>query len=410
MGDDGRRPGADDADDQRGGHRGERATLLLATLVVVISLTPYSVDAFLPSFPAARDALGTDASTMQLTLSAFLVGIALGQLVFGPISDRWGRRWPLIAGAGLCAVAAIVAALAPTIEVLLVARLAQGVAGASGMVISKAIVRDRTSGRATVQVLAMTAVGSGALAIVAPIAGGMLLDVFGWRGPLWLIAGWAVVAFVLVAILVPETHPVALRDSGSRWFGLGGIFGHLRNRAFLMFVLIQAGSYGTLMAYVSASPFVYQNVLGFDGVVYGVLFAVNATLGVLGNLVANRFLRGIGSRRLVTIGFGVSLAGVAATALAAALQAPVWVIAVGITLSMTTINLNGPNLVGLALDQVSRSTGAAAATIGFVQFCAGSLVSPLVGIAGGGSLVPMLVVMATLSLGSLVLLRSRATR
>jgi MFS transporter, DHA1 family, multidrug resistance protein len=390
-----------------GDDRGRAAGIhvaLLGTLTIVISLTPYSVDAFLPAFPAAREALGSGASTMQLTLSAFLLGIAAGQLVFGPISDRIGRRAPLIAGAAVCAAAAVLCAVAPSIEVLIAARFLQGLAGSSGMVISKAIIRDRTAGQDTVHFLAMTAVGSGALNILAPVLGGLLSEHFGWRGPLWFIAVVAVAMVLLIVLVVPETHAPHLRDGRSRWLGLASVARHLRNRSFLVYVLVQAGSYGTLMAYVAASPFVYQSVLGFDGATYGILFAVNAACGVLGNFVANRYLRWIGSRRLVAIGLGASLLGTAATATAWMLGAPPWAVAVCITLSMTTINLNGPNLVGLALNQVTRSTGSAAATIGFVQFCMGSLVSPVVGLGGGDALWPMLVTMAVLATVSLLVL------
>jgi len=398
-------PGADDP-----GRVAGIRFLLLGTLTIVISLTPYSVDAFLPAFPAAREALGSGASTMQLTLSAFLLGIAAGQLVFGPLSDRLGRRTPLIAGAAVCAAAAIACALAPSVEVLLAARFLQGLAGSSGMVISKAIIRDRTAGRDTVHFLAMTAVGSGALNIVAPVLGGLLTERFGWRGPLWFIAVAAVAMLVLIVVLVPETHAVELRETRSRWLGLASVARHLRNRSFLVYVVVQAGSYGTLMAYVAASPFVYQSVLGFDGAAYGLLFALNGAFGVLGNFVANRFLRHLGSRRLVVAGLLVSLLGTGATATAWLLGAPAWAVAVCITLSMTTINLNGPNLVGLALNQVTRATGSAAATIGFVQFCAGSLVAPLVGLGGTGTLAPMLVTMAVLALGSLVTLLAAGGR
>ncbi|MBM3716341.1 MAG: multidrug effflux MFS transporter [Actinobacteria bacterium] len=383
---------------------------LLGTLTIVISMTPCSVDAFLPALPAAREALGSEASAMQLTLSAFLLGIAAGQLVFGPISDRMGRRMPLIAGATLCAIAAVVCALAPSIEVLVAARFVQGLAGSSGTVISKAIIRDRTAGSDAVHFLAMTAVGSGALNILAPVLGGLLAERFGWRGPLWFIAVVATAMVLMIVIVVPETHAPHLRDGRSHSLGLSSVIRHVSNRGFLIYVLVQAGSYGTLMAYVAASPFVYQSVLGFDGAAYGILFAANAACGVLGNLVANRYLRWVGSRRLVAIGLSTSLLGTAATGAAWMLGAPAWAVAVCITLSMTTINLNGPNLVGLALDRVTRSTGSAAAIIGFVQFCVGSLVAPVVGAAGSNTLAPMLITMAVLAAASLALLVAARVR
>ena len=378
--------------------------LLLASLTVLITLTPYSVDAFLPGFPAASHALGAGTSTMQLTLTAYLLGIAGGQLIFGPLSDRFGRRGPLIVGAAVCALASVMAALAPTIGVLIAARLVQGIAGSAAMVICKAIIRDRSTGGDTTHFLAMTAVGSGALNIFAPLIGGLLNAHFGWRGPLWFIAAIATLMLLLVIVVVPETHAVEHREQRNRWLGLPSVVRHLRNRTFLVYVVIQAGSYGTLMAYVSSSPFVYQNVLGFDASAFGLLFSINAACGVAANFVANRFLRGLGAKRLVMWGLGLSMTGTVLTATMWAVGAPVAAIAACITLSMAPLGLNGPNLVGLALNTVTRAVGSAAATIGFVQFVTGSLVSPLVGLWGPATLVPTLVVMFALTSFSMVFL------
>ncbi|MDF2443653.1 MAG: transporter, family, multidrug resistance protein [Subtercola sp.] len=375
---------------------------LLATLTVVLALTPYSVDAFLPAFPTAVQELGTTTSTMQLTLTAFLIGIAGGQLVFGPISDRFGRRGPLLLGSALCAAAAITAALAPTVGVLIVARLFQGIAGSAAMVICKAMIRDRTSGGGTTRLLSLITVASGALNIFAPIIGGVLVREYGWRGPLWFIAGLAVFIFVIMVIVVPETSPVELRHGAGKWLGFASMIDHLKNRTFVVYVVIQAGSYGTLLAYVSASPFVYQNVLGFDSTSYGILFAVNAACGVLANFIANNVLRHVGPKRLVMWGLGLSMTGTLLVAATWSVDAPSPVIAACITLSMAPLGLNGPNLVGLALNQVSHATGSAAATLGFTQFLTGSLVSPVVGLWGDATLIPCLVAMLTLAGGSML--------
>lgn len=392
--------------------RGETAVTLsfglLASLTAAMSMTAYSVDAFLPAFPQAADAFGVEASTLQLTLSAFLLGIAGGQLIFGPLSDRVGRRGPLIAGAAVCLAAAIVCALAPNAAVLIIGRFVQGMAGSSGTVISRAIIRDRTVGDHTARVLANIAVGIGVLIIFAPMIGGLLVEWFGWRGPLWFIAMLAAILLIVVVLVVPETHAPAHREGSARWLGLPSIARHLRNRTFVVYVVVQASSYATLMAYVASSPFVYQDVLGFDGATFGLLFSLNAAVAVAVNFIGNRYLRWLGARRLVLLGLGLSILGAGATSLTWALGAPPGVVAACVTASMAPLALNGPNLVGLALNQVVTSAGSAAATIGFVQFCLGSAVAPFVGLWGTDSLFPMcgtMVVLATGAAAFLVLTR-----
>ncbi|WJL96748.1 multidrug effflux MFS transporter [Microbacterium sp. ET2] len=377
---------------------------LMASLTAIMSMTAYSVDSFLPAFPLAADAFGVQASALQLTLSAFLVGIAVGQLVFGPLSDRLGRRGPLIAGAAVCAGAAVVAALAPDVTTLIVARFIQGVAGSSGTVISRAIIRDRTVGDHTARTLASLAVGVGAMNIFSPMIGGQLVQWFGWRGPLWFLAALGIVLLVIVILVVPETHLPHHRERSTGWLGLPTVVRHLKNRIFVVYVLVQAGSYATLMAYVSASPFVYQDLLGFDGAQFGLLFSINAAVAVSVNFVANRWMRRLGAKRLVLLGLGLSVAGTTVTATLWLLDAPATLIAVAITSSMAPLALNGPNLIGLALNRVRTATGSAAATIGFVQFCAGSAVAPFVGVWGTGSLIPMCATMAGLALISVVVL------
>lgn len=377
---------------------------MLVTLTVMTSLAPYSVDSSLPGFPSAAEELDVAPSTMQLSISALLIGVAIGQLLFGTLSDRFGRRAPLIAGVALSTVAAVVAALAPSVWVLIGARLCQGLAGSATVALGKAIIRDRTSGEDTTAILTMTTVASGILNLFASLIGGQFVAAFGWRGPLWFIAGYSAMVLVMVVLAMPETHAPEHRDVTSRWLGLPSIVRHLGNRRFMLWVLVQAGSYGALMAYVASSSFVYQNQLGYDSATYGLLFSLNAAAAVTCNFVANRFLRHLGSTRLVALGLGLSMIGTALVASSAALSAPAAVTAACITLSMAPLGLNGPNLVGLALNEVSRWTGSAAATIGFVQFFVGAVVSPVVGMWGTDTIVPQVVSMFGLAAAAMTLL------
>jgi DHA1 family bicyclomycin/chloramphenicol resistance-like MFS transporter len=377
---------------------------MIATFAGTTSFLAYSVDAFLPGFPAAGAELGAAPSTMQLTITAFLLGTAVGQLVFGAVSDRFGRRMPLLAGATVCVLASVVAALAPSIGVLVAARAFQGFAGAAGLVIGKAVLSDRSSGLQIVRHLSTMSAAAGVANIFAPILGGFLAGAAGWRASLWFLVAFSALLLVGVLFGVPETRTSGPGSGAGGARSLAAIVQHLRNRAFLRIVLVQAGSYGTLMAYVSASPYLYQDALGFDGLSYGLLFAANGAALVLANFLANRLLWRSRPERRALFALLVSIAGSAAFALAWLLSAPPWVVAALIALAVAPLGVNSPNLTGMALDRVTHSAGSAAALFGFVQFATGALVAPLVGLAGVPDPFTTMTAMVVLAIPSTIVL------
>ncbi len=188
-------------------------TPLLLVLGLLSAVAPFATDLYLPAFPQMTTELSASATTVQLTLTAFLVGVTAGQLVFGPLSDRFGRVPPLLAGAVLCVLASAAAVLAPNVGVLVVARLLQGLGGAAGMVIGRAVISDLATGRPAARAFSLMMIVGGVAPVVAPLLGGLLTGPIGWRGLLAIVLGLSVVMLVAVLAVVRETHLRARRDA-----------------------------------------------------------------------------------------------------------------------------------------------------------------------------------------------------
>lgn len=381
-------------------------TVVLAALVAV---APLATDMYLPGFPAIAADLQATPSGVQLTLTTFLVGLAFGQLVFGPLSDRWGRFWPLLTSAVLCAVAGAVCALAPTVTVLSGARLVQGFAGAGGMVIGRAIVADLVQGRAAAKSYTMMFTVGGVAPVLAPIVGALLLRPIHWRGILWVMAGLCAAMAVLVAVIVKETHPPQVRQAHASTLARD-VRRVLTTPGFRGPVVIVVACFGLMMAYIAASPFLYQKVIGLTEVEYGIAFGINATAIIGVGFLAGRLLDRVSSRTMIRgaaaaqfgatlVLLGLALAGVRGIGLAV----PIFV-AVG------AVGAIMGNASALAMSQVRAVAGTGSAVVGFGQFFGGALTSPLVGLGGEHTaLVPALVMAAcggTVALVSLVGLRS----
>ncbi len=188
-------------------------TPLLLVLGLLSAVAPFATDLYLPAFPRMTTELSASATTVQLTLTAFLVGVTAGQLVFGPLSDRFGRVPPLLAGAALCVLASAAAVLAPNVAVLVVARLLQGLGGAAGMVIGRAVISDLATGKPAARAFSLMMIVGGVAPVVAPLLGGLLTGPIGWRGLLTIVLGLSVLMLVAVLAVVRETHLRSRRDA-----------------------------------------------------------------------------------------------------------------------------------------------------------------------------------------------------
>ena len=382
-------------------------TGLLLVLALLSATGPFATDLYLPSFPVMTEDLSASATGVQLTLTAFLLGMGTGQLVFGPLSDRYGRFRPLLLGSAGFVLASAACALAPTLAVLIAARLAQGLCASAGVVIARAMVADLTTGATSARTFSLLMTIGGVAPVVAPTIGGLLAETAGWRGVLWVLAGLALVMFVCAASVLSETQPRAHRSSGPVLAGLAAV---LRKRKFLGYAVLFASTFGVLMGYISASPFIYQNLMGLSASAYGVAFGINALGLVASGFISARLARRVPPRKTVTAAVSVLLAMSLAILALTVTAAPPLLLAVPILCAASSVGFIMGNTTSLALAEVGRAAGSGSAVLGGGQFFAGALVSPLTGLAGGESALPLAVIMTLSALAAVTALYSTRTR
>ncbi|MFS8201703.1 Bcr/CflA family multidrug efflux MFS transporter [Streptomyces sp. CWNU-52B] len=387
-----------------GGPVARRSVGLLVTLILggLTAVPPLSMDMYLPALPDVTDALHASAATVQLTLTACLAGMALGQLVVGPMSDKWGRRRPLIAGLLVYIVATAVCAVAPTIELLIAFRLLQGLAGAAGIVIARAVVRDLYDGMDMARFFSTLMLISGVAPIIAPLIGGQVLRVTDWRGVFYILTVIGIALTAVVWKLLPETLPPERRHGGGTVEALRTMRGLLADRVFTGYMLTGGFAFAALFAYISASPFVIQEIYGASPQTYSILFGVNSVGLVIVGQINGKILVGRVSLDKV-LAFGLTVITVASAALllmSTGVFGDVGLvpIAVGLFVLMSAMSLCMPNTNALALMRTRHSAGSASALLGTSSFLVGALATPLVGVAGEHTAVPMAVVQLACSL------------
>lgn len=374
-------------------------TPTIVVLALLTAIAPLATDMYLPAFPALATEFGASASAVQLTLTTFLVGLATGQLVIGPLSDQFGRRRLLVAGTVVCALAGVGAALTPGIGVLVVLRFVQGFAGAAGIVLSRAVIADRTRGDQAAKLFSLMMVISGAAPVVAPLLGGSLVGVVGWRGVFWILAGIGVVMVVGTLLAVPESLSADRRQPGGLAATGRAAREVLGNRRYLGYTLTFAFSFTAMFAYISASSFVLQNVLGLTTLQYSVAFAVNASGLVAVSAVSGALIGRVPALRLLTVGVGLLVASTLLLVVVVfALDAPRWPTLVLLFVPVASLGLILGNATSLATSQVPAHAGTGSAVLGALQFGLGAVASPVVGFAGEADARPMAVTMAVVAL------------
>ncbi|MDM7489155.1 multidrug effflux MFS transporter [Rhodococcus indonesiensis] len=381
---------------------------MLFGLALLSATAPLATDMYLPGLPIMSESLGTSTVGIQLTLTTFMAGLGVGQLVVGPLSDGWGRRRLLLAGTVVLALSSALCATAPTVEVLIAARLIQGFSGGTGIVLARAVIADRSRGNEAARLFSIMMIIGGVAPIVAPLLGGVLLGPIGWRGIFWVLAGLAVVMVVAVLTVVPETLPPERRHSGglatlARNFGT--VIG---NRRFVGYAATFALGFGAMFSYISASPFVVQEVLGMTPGQFSLVFAVNSVGLVAGNIVNTRLIGRFEVRNLLRYGVAQMLtAGILLVLAVLVADTARWLVLPLLFLVVSSLGFVMGNATALAQGQVPKTAGTGSAVMGASQFGLAALVSPLVGLGGEDTALPMalaIAISAALSMTALLTL------
>jgi len=387
--------------------RSRKSVALLVMVLGVLTATgPLATDMYLPAFPQITQDLGTTESQIQLTLTAIMLGLAVGQLILGPMSDAWGRRGPLLVGVAVFTVTSVLCVFVPDVTAFIVLRFVQGVAGAAGAVIARAVVRDLFEGDDAVRFFSRLALVMMLAPLLAPLVGAQLLLVGPWQVSFWVLAVMSAVSFVLVLLWLPESLPVeARRRQGPRQLA-ATVAGLARQPRFVGPVLTLGLSFGMLFTYVSAFSFVSQQEFGASPQVYAWLFAINS-LGMMAGTQANGFLVGrVDTLRRLGLGLVLALVSVGVLAvLASTGLATLWTAVALLALMMFSVGFIMPNATVTALDgQPSSVAGTASALMGSLQFALGGGVAALAGVtpSGQASLSSMAVVMVSAASLSLV--------
>lgn len=350
---------------------------LALVLGVLEGFGPLSMDVYMPQLPQLAASLDTTDALAQATMSVCMIGLGLGQLIAGPLSDRHGRRRPLIVSIIAFTLLSAACALAPTIEFLLVVRFLQGLAGAAGMVISLSVARDLFAGVDLSKMLSLLAIVTATTPIIAPILGGQLARVMDWRGIFWVLALIGAALVFVAAFALPETHPAAARVQGQTFRATRINAAEVVRDPVFRWLLVSMGCGGiAFFSYLSMSSFVVQNEFGFDPQIFSLIFAINA-LCQLGGAQVSRFLVSrLGVRRLYMSAQVVGALMGISLCLATVLDIPAIGYLALLALFLGTTGINMPNGNALALAEHGSRAGTASALLGMATFSAGAIIVP----------------------------------
>ena len=370
------------------GHAGDRLTpaarhRLTVVLGLLTALGPFTIDLYLPAFPAVALSLATSATAIQATLAGTTLGIAIGQLIMGPWSDRIGRRAPLIIATSAHVLASLACAIAPDVTWLTIARFVMGAAAAAGGVVAAAMVRDLYSGLPMMKLSSRLAMINGAAPIIAPVLGSVLLVWVDWRGIFVVLAVYAAIVVASTVAFIPESLPRDLRSRGGfREFGsiARGLFS---DRIFVMLMVVGGMVWGSEFTYLAGSSFLLQDGYGFSATTYGLVFAVNAVGYVAGTQLGARIAHRIAPQRLLAISTSIMVLAAVGVIVGTTVGSQAGVL-VALWFSVAAVGVSVPCATALALNRITRNAGTAAAMIGAVNFGIAALVTPLASLGSGG--------------------------
>ena len=390
---------------------------IILILGALSAFAPLAIDFYLPGFPAMATAFATDEKHIQLTLAVYFGGLAIGQLIYGPLADRFGRRGPLLSGVTLFTLASFACAFAPTLKWLIGARFVQALGGCAGMVISRAVVSDKCDAVGSAKVFSQLMLVTGLAPILAPLAGGVMVGLWGWQSIFLALSIFSVMAAIAVAVGLPETFPAhqprqPLSGSLRRYASL------LSDRVYLGYALTGGISIGGMFAYIAGSPFVFIKLYGVPAEHYGWVFGSNAAGFILMAQVNARLLAKRGPAFLLSRTVWLyMLAALTLLGVAALRTDALWPLLVPLFICIASLGCIMPNTSACAMAGQGARAGSASALLGCIQFGVAAGAASLVGVLHDGTAMPMATVISvcgvlavTIAMSTQRLQRARAVQ
>lgn len=379
-----------------------RHPLKFALLMAIFTaLGPFSFDMYLPAFPQMAEFFDTDASMIQVSLTSCLLGLSVGQVVTGAFSDVYGRRKPLMIAMILYVLSSFGCALAPNIFVFIALRFVQGFAISAGA-ISGAIVRDLYSGVELTKFFSLLSMIRSLAPLLAPIAGGIVVSYLPWKSVFVFLGLLGLYLTAVTLWKLEETLPVERRMSGSYRTLWNNYRSLLLNRTFMGYALVQGCMSAGIFAYVSGTPFIYQKIYGVSPQLFSMLFALNGISLILGSQLVRGLAGKVSERRILLVGLSLALVTAVAVLTVILVQGPLIALVVSLFFFVAANGITHPASFSLAMESQGHIAGSAAALLGVIPFLLGAVTSPLVGIAGESSAVPLgVILIATSSLSFL---------
>lgn len=381
----------------------KKHSLRLALILAAFSaLGPFTVDMYLASLPQIMDFFGTNASMIQASLTASLLGLGLGQMVMGPLSDSYGRRTPLLISMMLYIVSSIACAFVPNIESFIVLRFIQGVAASAGLVISRAIARDRYSGVEMTKFISLLTMISNVAPLISPNAGSAVTSFSSWVGVFVFLGLLGILLTGITIWGLEESLPVQYRVPGNFRALMRNYNRLFRDRTFIGYALVNGILFAGVFAFVAGTPFIYQNIFGVSPQLFSILFAMNGLAIMFGSQVVKRVAGRLTERSIFRFGLLLSFISTFAILIAVLSKGSLPAIFVSTFLFAISIGIISPVSVTLAMESHGHIAGSASAVLGTFQFALGAITSPLVGIAGENSAIPFGIVIFTTGLLAIV--------
>lgn len=378
--------------------------ILIFILALLSAFGPLSIDMYLPALPGIAQDFGANLSSVQLSLASFFVGIALGQLFYGPFTDRFGRKMPLYIGLTLYGVASFLCATTSRVEGLIIFRFVQALGACAGMVIGRAIVRDLFKPHESAKIFSMIMLIMGVAPILAPIMGGVLMKFFGWRAIFWLLTFTSILTLICVTFFLKESKGPDPEIKFSRVFR--NYAEVLKDPTFLTYTFPLSFVYAGMFAYITGSPFVFIELYHFTPTSYSLLFGINALGLIVFSQVNGRLLRKFAPEHMIQKALPVTAMAGLVLFLCGVFKLPVWILCPALFIYILTMGLIAPNAAACALANQKKAAGSASALMGTIQFTVSAICSGLISHLHNGTTLPMTGIMFGCSLMAVVLFLS----